>query len=95
MTMASERKHRCGGSLAQRDDLVVSDHHDRFLLSYVVPGLVCRGCGEEFLERDTVARLQRYQTPSISWQPKGATSTNLGPSMIRSAAMVAPVVVLR
>lgn len=71
--MTTERRHRCGGTLHERE-VRFQVESERMLLAYLVPGLVCDRCGEELIERDTAQYFQRSQIPAIR-QVGGAVTT--------------------
>lgn len=66
----ADKKHRCGGTLRPRN-VTIRDERGRLVLAYVVSGSVCDNCGEELVDRATMAVIQASQIPAISFLPEG------------------------
>jgi YgiT-type zinc finger domain-containing protein len=64
--MATEQKHRCGGTLQPRE-VQVQDEVGEMLMVFRVPGLVCENCGEELIDREVMVALEKGRVPTILW----------------------------
>ena len=63
----SARMHRCGGTLSEQLVRIEDDSQDGMILVYVVPGLTCGKCGEQFVEGGRVLEIERGQVPGTIW----------------------------
>jgi len=73
--MTTQRRHRCGGTLAPRN-VQIRDERDGVLFGFTVPGLVCDKCHAELVDRETATQIQGSQIPTVSL-PRETASTRL------------------
>lgn len=73
--MTTERKHRCGGKLVERQVQIVLEESAGLSVAYRVDGLICNKCGEQLIDRETALKLQVEQTPTVVWRPERAGTT--------------------
>lgn len=74
--MTTPTKHRCGGTLKQRQVIVATNEQSSAVA--LVQGLKCDKCGEEVIDRQTATRMTGVSVePStlLSWNYSGSDTT--------------------